>query len=169
MRYIILLAGVMFMVAVAHAEIYQWTDKDGELHFTDNPDKIPPSFRNKAKEVDVTPMIQATEKPAESIAPTGQNGALPFGGHDEMWWRSSFKSLRDEIKNIQDNLPGKKEKLTELRRKRTIYSKPRDRIAFNELDEVIKRDEEHVINIQKKLADLDNDAAKSGVPLGWRQ
>lgn len=169
MRYIILLAGVMIMVAVAHAEIYQWTDRGGGVHFTDNPEKIPPAFRNRVKEVDVTPMIQTTENPAESVAPTEQNGALSYGGHDEMWWRTSFKSLRDEIKNVQDNLPGKRDKLTELRRKKAIYTYARNRIAFNELDDEIKRDEDQVVKLQKRLADLDDKATRDGVPLEWRK
>ncbi len=125
MKSFILLIGMLVMCAVAHATTYEWTDNQGGLHFTDNLDKVPARYLNKVRKVDVQPVIQEREQPSQpaqqSIAPAAQN---IFGGHDEMWWRSSFKALRDEMKSIQDGLPGKKEKLAELRRKFSIFNKP---------------------------------------------
>jgi hypothetical protein len=169
MRYFVLLAGVMFMVAVAHAEIYQWTDRGGEVHFTDNVDKVPPNYRSKVRKTDPEPVIQIKETPAEAIAPSMGNSPSTYGGHDEMWWRSSYRKLHEEVKNIQDNLPKKRDKLTELRRKKIIYSKPSGRIAYYDLLKEIDRDEARVTELQKQQANMDTEAAKAGVPLGWRQ
>jgi hypothetical protein len=160
----------MVMAVVAHAADYEWTDSQGGLHFTDNLDKVPAKYLNKVRKLDVKPVIQEKEQPSQpeqmSIAPEAQN---LFGGHDEMWWRSSFKALRDEMKSIQDNLPGKTERLTELRRKLYIFSKPSTRVAYNDMDGEIGKDEARVSELQKKLADQDESAAKAGVPLEWRQ
>jgi hypothetical protein len=169
MRYIILLAGVMLMVTVAHGGIYRWTDRDGGVHFTDNQGKIPADFRNSAREVDVTPSIQVPEQAAESPPPTTPPVVSSFGGHNEVWWRSSFNSLREKIKLLQDGLPGKKERLSELRRKRVLYTRTRDRIAYNQLDGEIKRDEEEVTRLQQRLKDLDDEASNAGVPMEWRR
>ena len=169
MRIIILLAGVMFMVTVAHAEIYQWTDRDGEAHFTDNVDKIPLNYRSKARKMDLEPVIQIKETPAEAIAQSKENSPSTYGGHDEMWWRSSYRKLREEMKNIQDNLPKKRDDLAELRRKKIIFSKPSGRIAYYDMLKGIERDEARVTELQNQLAELDAKAAKAGVPLGWRQ
>ena len=168
MRHIFLLAGVMMMVGVAHAEIYQWTDKGGIVHFTDNPDKIPPAYRSRAKEVDVTPTIQETGQLNQTQPTTDEKIGPTYGGHDELWWRSSFMGLREKIQVIQGEIGGNKEDLTEIRRKRTIYQKPSDRVAFHELDDKIKKQEEQVKDLQKQLADLDAEANRSGVPQGWR-
>jgi len=158
------------MVAVAHADTYEWTDSQGGLHFTDNLDKIPANYLNKVRKVDVKPVIQEKEQPSQleqkSIAPHAQK---LFGGHNEMWWRSSFDSLRKEIKNIQDGLPEKKKGLNELRRNYVIFSKPSTRIAYNDLNADIEKDEARVTELQNRLADLDNSATKAGVPMEWRQ
>lgn len=170
MRSFILFIGILVMCTVAHAATYEWTDNQGGLHFTDNLDKVPAKYLNKVRKVDVQPVIQEREQasqPAQqSIAPAGQN---MFGGHDEMWWRSSFKALHDEMKNLQDNLPGKRGRLNELRRKFYIFSKPGDRIAYYDLYAEIGNDEARITDLQKQLADLDGAATRAGVPREWRK
>ena len=167
MKSLILLIGILVMCAVAHATTYQWTDNQGGLHFTDNLDKVPARYLKKVRKVDVQPVIQQPSQPAQqSIAPAAQK---IFGGHDEMWWRSSFKALRDEMKSIQDGLPGKKENLAELRRKYFIFSKPGTRTASNDLDAEIGNDEARIADLQKQLADLDDAATRAGVPQEWRE
>jgi hypothetical protein len=160
----------MVMATIANAADYEWTDNQGGLHFTDNLDKIPAKYMNKARKLDVQPVIQEKEQPSQpeqkSIAPATQN---LFRGHDEMWWRSNFRTRRDEMKSIQDNLPGKRDRLNELRRKHFIFSKPGARIAYNDMYAEISKDEARVTELQKQLADLDDAAAKAGVPREWRQ
>jgi len=73
------------------------------------------------------------------------------------------------MKNIQDNLPKKRDELAELRRKKIIFSKPSGRIAYYDMLKGIERDEARVTELQNQLAELDAKAAKAGVPLGWRQ
>lgn len=169
MRGFILLIGIMVMATVAHASTYEWTDNQGGVHFTDNLDKVPAKYLKKVRTVDLQPVIQEKEQSSQparkSIAPEAQN---LFGGHDEMWWRSSFKSLRENIKNIQDNLPGKRDRLNELRRKRAIYQKPGDRIAYYDMLNEIERDEARVTQLQKQMTSLESEAAKGGVPHEWR-
>jgi len=170
MKSFILLIGILVMCAVAHAATYEWTDNQGGLHFTDNLDKVPAKYLNKVRKVDVQPVIQEREQPSppeqKSTAPAAQN---IFGGHDETWWRSSFDALRDEMKSIQDGLPGKKEKLAESRRKYFIFNKPSLRRASNDLDAEIGNDEARITDLKKQLADLDDAAAKAGVPQEWRK
>jgi hypothetical protein len=167
MKSFILLTGILVMCAVAHATTYEWTDNQGGLHFTDNLDKVPAKYLKRVRKVDVQPVIQQpSQPPQQSIAPAAQN---IFGGHDEMWWRSSFKALRDDMKSIQDGLPGKKEKLAELRRKFSIFNKPGFRRASNDLDAEISDDDAQITNLKKQLADLDDAATRAGVPQEWRK
>jgi hypothetical protein len=169
MRIIFLLAGVLAMANVALAGVYEWTDSQGGVHFTDNADKIPAKYRNKAREKEMQPAIEIKSEPAQAGTPTVQSTPSPYGGHDEAWWRASYSGLREEMKRIQTNLPDKRDKLTQLRRKREIYQKPSGRIAYYDMLKEIERDEARVTELQKELADLDEKAAKAGVPLAWRQ
>ena len=170
MRIFILLTVVMVMVAAADAATYEWTDSQEGSHFTDDADKIPAKYRNKARELVMTPAMAAPSQPQDQIvSPAVRENVSSHGGHDEMWWRSSFQLLRDEMKNIQENLPVKRDKLLELRRQRTVYQKPDERIAYYDKLREIERDEARVTELQKQLDDLDTKAAKAAVPLEWRQ
>jgi len=170
MRSIILLIGIMIMAGAVHAADYEWTDSQGGVHFTDNLNNVPAKYMDKVRKLDLKPVIQKedqTSQPEQKSSATAAQS--PYGGHDETWWRSSFTSLRNEMKSIQDNLPGKRDKLDELRRKFYIFSKPSGRIAYNDMYAEIGRDEARVAELQKQLAALDDAAAKAGVPVGWRQ
>ncbi|MGD0844567.1 MAG: hypothetical protein ABSA06_09405 [Geobacteraceae bacterium] len=59
--------------------------------------------------------------------------------------------------------------MLELRRQRTVYQKPGERIAYYDKLREIERDEARVTELQKQLDDLDTKAAKAAVPLEWRQ
>jgi uncharacterized protein DUF4124 len=177
MRKFLLLIGLMVMVAVAHAATYEWVDSQGVMHFTDDPDKIPVKYRKRARQLDLTPVAvekeqapgQLQRQPVVETVPAVDKAKSLYGGHDGMWWRESFKVRRDEIKTIRANLPNKKEKLNVLRRKRIIYQKPGERTAYYDLLAEIEKDEARIKEVQNQLADLDNEAAKSGVPQEWRQ
>jgi hypothetical protein len=169
MRIIFLLASFLAMATFALAEVYEWTDSQGGVHFTDNADKIPAKYRNKAREKEVQPVIEVKDEPAQAVTPTAQSTPSSYGDHNETWWRTSYSGLREEMKNIQENLPDKRAKLTQLRRQREIYQKPSGRIAYYDMLREIERDEARVKELQKEIADLDDKAAKAGVPLGWRQ
>jgi hypothetical protein len=160
----------MALAAAVHAATYQWIDSQGGLHFTDNLKKVPAKYLNKVRKVDVQPVIQKNEQPSQPVQTLTDTAAQnTFAGHDEMWWRSSFEALRDEMKNLQEKLPGKRDQLAELRRIRTIYQKPGERIAYYDMLKEIERDEARVTKLRKQQADLDDAAAKAGVPLEWRK
>jgi Domain of unknown function (DUF4124) len=174
MRTVFVLIGIMVMAAGAHGATYEWSDSQGVVHFTDDPDRIPDKYRLKARELNVQPVTGEKEStspppPAAATIPAPAKAVPSYGGHDEEWWRSSFQALRDEIKTIQDNLPGKRDKLAVLGRKRTLYHKATDRTAFNELNAGIEKDEARITDLQKRLAELETAAATAAVPLEWRQ
>ena len=125
MRWTIALLMVMFACSFAQAEVYEWVDSQGVVHFTDQLDKVPARYREKVKrresvsgeKADVSP-TPAPPPVTESLPREQQSGL--YGGHDEAWWRLRYKALRDEIKVIQDQLPEKRETLTQLHRKWVI-------------------------------------------------
>jgi hypothetical protein len=168
MRYFLLVALLTIAASAASAQTYQWTDKGGGLHFTDDPDNIPPSYRNRAKEIDVEPPAALETPPAETPPASASEGSTDKDGHDEQWWRFSYRSLREEIRSIEEGLPDKRERLNELRRKKAIYSKPSDRVAYYALMDEIKSDENRIAELRKQLSDLDIEASKAGVPFEWR-
>jgi hypothetical protein len=47
MRIFFITVVCLALVAPAFGGLYKWTDKDGKIHFTDNPSQIPLDYRNK--------------------------------------------------------------------------------------------------------------------------
>jgi hypothetical protein len=163
----------------AQATTYKWVDDKGVVNFTDDPDKIPAKYLKRAKKL---PSISAGESPnvpaekvqenpraVPSAEPVLHNRENLFGGHDETWWRSSFSSLHNELKEVQGALSGKKDELVALRRKMTIYQAGRDRKAYYDKLADIEKDESRIKELNEQLNALDAEASKAGVPFEWRR
>lgn len=171
----LILTVLLFDVA-AQAATYEWLDEKGVVHFTDDPDRIPAKYLKRVKERDSVkgvatkpPLQPATESTAPAVSDDKGSDGRIYGGHGKDWWRSGFTSLRADIKSLEDGLAVKRENLNVARRKRVIYQRGSDRVAFNEQNKEIKQDEATIKELQEKLNALDAEAARAGVPLEWRQ
>lgn len=155
-----------------HADIYQWTDSEGVVHFTDDPDAIPKSYRHKAArretdhKVKVPPPSAPTLKPAP---PSSAPGEIRYGGWPEDWWRQQFAGLKGQVQSLQASIDKKQSELAELKHKRVIYMRARDRVAINNKQAEIEADQARLQETQQRLATLEHDANVAGVPSGWRQ
>jgi hypothetical protein len=52
-------------VGVAWGQVYKWTDRQGNRHFTDNPSRIPPEYRSNME-------VERPSPPAPSLAPSDE-------------------------------------------------------------------------------------------------
>ena len=77
--------------------------------------------------------------------------------------------MRGEIKELQDNLPKKRQELEQLNRKYRLYTYSRNRIAYQEKADEIKNHEERLRELMEKLNDLENEAGRAGIPFEWRK
>ncbi|MRR07247.1 MAG: DUF4124 domain-containing protein [Deltaproteobacteria bacterium] len=187
MKFIVVIFMLFIGLSVfAQADIYQWTDNNGVVNFTDSLGNVPKKYQKKVKVLPSADSSQqgAGAEPAELAAPEGsavpaaelnQQAAQPdpqskiFGGHNETWWRSQYGSLRRELAQLQTGLPAKRTELEQLRRKLVLYTYARNRVAYQEKLAEIKRDEERINSLTEQLADLDTQASSAGIPFEWRQ
>jgi hypothetical protein len=173
-KFCIALCLVLLATVPADAGIFEWVDSEGVTHFTDNPDNIPAKYRKKVKERELEPVENPPVAPAASPVPpppenkVGEEQRLR-GGHEEWWWHASFSEVRQELDGIQSTLAGKREQLSMVRRKRVIYQKASDRVAYNELDADIKQDEAREKALEDRLVTLEAEADRAGVPQEWRR
>jgi hypothetical protein len=162
---------MVLLAGVGQAATYEWVDAGGVVHFTDDPGNIPEKYRDKAKKQENGIQNIISEPAAPPAAATITDGMKEGAnaGHDQQWWRSRYAELRNEIKGVREGVPKKKEKLGDLRRKRVIFQRGSDRVAYNDLAKEIAADEARLLELEEQLAALDQQAAKAGVPLEWRQ
>jgi len=68
----------MLITAVAHAETYKWTDKDGTVHFSESLGEVPPDYRNSVKSIGVD--LNATTNKNRAVSTAGpRQGADGYG------------------------------------------------------------------------------------------
>lgn len=163
------LSGVASPVSAA---VYEWVDDKGVVSYTDNMDKIPKKYLPKVKEKEVgdSRITVRPSSPVDTVAPRAQAPTVnPLSAGAKRRWTARYSSLREEKKALELGLVAKKEMLNTLRRKKVIYQRGRDRSAYNAQQEEIERDQARIQELEQRLAELDTEAARAGVPLEWRQ
>ncbi len=180
MKFFTCLSMMFLLISImAHAAMYEWKDEKGVVNFTDNPEKIPAKYKKRVKKrpsigIDSTesataPAPEIKQKTPDAVTTPMKEKELTYGGHNEEWWRSSFVRIREELKNMQDRLPEKKQDLEIARRKMTIYQYPKYRQAYYDLKSEIEKDGARIEELNNQLQTLDNDASKAAVPFDWRK
>jgi Domain of unknown function (DUF4124) len=109
----------IFWVGFAWGQIYKWTDRQGNVHLTDNPSHIPPEYRSKIEVEKVSPPAplpaprdDATKvPPTDSSAPGGPPSAAPpkdrLGRGPDYWqqlaqyWTTRLQQHSDERNRLQ--------------------------------------------------------------------
>ena len=69
-----LLAAVAVAAAASAAELWQWTDEDGVVCYTNDPNRIPPAFRADARVIG-SPQPRPSEPEAAALEPSASAGA----------------------------------------------------------------------------------------------
>jgi len=87
----------------ASAETYQWTDKDGNVGFTDSLEKVPPPYRKSAKRVDETK--ESTKTFQRVPTPPGRSNTMPSAPTDQgdlyAVWRQRMTAARAELEELR--------------------------------------------------------------------
>ena len=76
MKKLLLISFILIFASSASATVYKWADEGGVMNFTDDYGKIPPDYRNKAKEVSMPKTGRSTpsQAPSGNIAVRAQSG-----------------------------------------------------------------------------------------------
>src|SRR6266571_675426 len=134
----------------AAAETYRWTDKDGNVGFTDSLEKVPPQYRQSAKRLDEGK--QSTKSFQRVPTPPGRNNTMPSAPTDQgdlyAVWRQRMTAARAELEELRAKRQKAKEEYDNLLFRRNQQSRPLDPEAeakttskISELDQRIRNKE----------------------------
>jgi len=150
----------------ASAETYQWTDKDGNVGFTDSLEKVPPQYRKSAKRVDETK--ESTKTFQRVPTPPGRNNTMPSAPTDQgdpyAVWRQRMTAARADLEELRSKRQKAQEEYDNLLFRRNQQSRPLDpdteakaTSKISELDQRI-RNKEYEINTA-----IPDEARRAGV------
>jgi len=173
-KYILLIAFLFLLLpSFVLADIYRWTDSEGELHITDSLDNVPPEYRNKIKAIEIEPDVREV-KPGV-VRGKEERVKDPemklYGDHPLAWWRLTFKKLRSEVDIAKKELEDKEQFIEVFRggRRYGQRNKSEDIETFFRYRDEVPFIKKRIRTSEKKLEDLKRRARLSGVPKKVRQ
>lgn len=185
------LAVLLALVLPAFAgAVYQWTDADGAVHFTDDPGKIPKKFRDSVQQLSPPdqpkePAGPRSEEPEggppaepepgaapkrESVSEPGPSRSLPSEpvdarGHNREWWRERVREWQAKKADAQAKLADAQERLG---RERFLNATTGNMQRIQEISAEVSKYEEDIREAENVLTDvLPDEARKAQAPPGW--
>ncbi len=153
-------------------QTYEWTGADGVVHFTDNPEMVPRKYKGSVRireSVGNSGEERVPMPKAAAPASVPHAGEALFGGKPYSWWKGRYQALVAEREKAVTRLEELKVKEIAAKRKKLILQRAIDRAAVKEADKQIADQEELVKGIDARIAELESDAVKARVPVGWKE
>jgi len=158
--------------SAVYADLYEWTDNKGVVHFTDDLGKVPESLRSGVKTHKPGPKRPGDEEP--SLAPASPAaGTAPelYGDHPLEWWLNTFRKLRNDKQSVEASVAAKEQYINMFdggRRVGQIFSKE-DVDRYETLKKEVPVDKERIQSLQDELDELTRKATIAGVPKDIRE
>ncbi len=159
---------LMLLAPRAFADLYQWKDKDGIVHLTNDINTIPAEYQDKVKVFKTTPRPQApAPAPAQvpAPAPSGESAVL-YGDRTLEWWKEAFNRKNQEIGELQSSIAAKKQYVDLFeggRRFGQMYGAT-EVANYNKYKEELPEDEKKLSSLNDELDELRRKATSAGVP-----
>ncbi len=170
-------------VGVAGGQIYKWTDRQGNTHFTDNPSRIPPEFQSMVELDRPTPPAPlpaarddaAQIPPTEAAAPSQSPSAAPpkdrLGRGPDYWqqlaqyWvtqRQQYLAARDRLQLMYRSI-------------RSLASSTRNTFDRGRLQAELARLEKAMADVEVHISEAETmlrttlplEARRMGADLDW--
>jgi hypothetical protein len=162
--------------------VYQWTDADGAIHFTDDPGKIPKKYHHTVKEVQppdepgeengstsaapaTPPRPTSPPKRASEPSQSAPSEAVDARGHNEAWWRQRVQEWQDKKTDAQAKLADAQERLG---RERFLNATTGNMKRVQDISAEVAMYEEQIREAERMLTEeLPDEARRAQAPPGW--
>jgi Domain of unknown function (DUF4124) len=176
-KIIILAVLAVFLVSpLQGATIYKWVDEKGVTNFADDPDKVPPAYRNRVLKEQVED-VQKESPPPRVQEPVQQpeERNTDVYGRGETWWRERVRPLKERLKEATENYQNAHQKFikkAEEISQTNFYGRSRsqtkwDAMELNRLREEEKKHEVQVAEVNERLSALAREAEEAKANPEW--
>lgn len=164
------LLAVSFLASSALADLYQWTDKEGVLHLTNDIGSVPEDYRGKVKVYKSAPAEKKKEAVPEAQPPEQEKGEELYGDQTLDWWKETFRKKTEDLQALEAGYNAKKQFIAVFeggRRFGQVFS-TEDVETYNRYLKELPRDEASLNALKDELSELRRKARILGVPKSVR-
>jgi uncharacterized protein YdaU (DUF1376 family) len=166
------LALTMFLIlslapSLSQAAFFTWTDSSGKAWYVDTLEKVPPEYRDQAKNPPRTGEMNVGNAAKKDEQAGGSVPHVDRSGKGESYWRGRADELRKQIRLEEDNIAFYKEKRAECEEsQKNIITRRRNCSAL--YGENQTRSEWNIQQVRTKLdVELPEEVRKAGAYPGW--
>jgi uncharacterized protein YfcZ (UPF0381/DUF406 family) len=169
---VVLTIGFLMIPFSIHAEVYQWTDDKGTIHFTDDYSNVPSSYREQ-KKVEIRRDIQEEGTPLEPERNKGEQVEAYRYRQEEAWWREKVRPWEEQLAEAsEDNTLVNKELFEEssklIRRKFGSHQQFKSTVlGLEKIKEERFKHEARIIEAEGMLKNLSRKAKESEIDSNW--
>lgn len=170
MKILRVIAILFFLASAAYADLYQWKDREGVIHITDDLKKVPEAYRNKVKVFESTAKEKEREAeppPTVIIQPPQRDvGEEIYGDYTLDWWRQTFTKRKEELASVESSVTAKRQYIDifESGRRTGQIFEPTEIETYNRYKSELPRDQERLVDLRTDLDELRRRATIAGVP-----
>jgi len=188
LKEILAIAAFLFLFTLTPSyakDIYKWVDKDGTLHFTDNPAGVPEEKLGEADiiegkeegsgeeaEVDLTKIVPAPSEEEGLEADLDlEEEERKEEGLREVWRRRALE-IEDREKTILEDIEITKQNIRDKKREVDAllingYFADYSILEFRYLNDLLQELEDQLKLIEQERANLQEEADREGIPPGY--
>jgi hypothetical protein len=155
----LLLCILCLPVTASFAQIYRWTDDTGRVHFTNNPDTIPPHRRPSSREVvsgtsTTSPSPTNVAPPASPSSPPGAGASQSDADADLALLQQKAQALEQQIAAAQQERQDILDELKEVRPVRMNPAFGRERRRVDDMGRALATVEQRLDALYAELQDI---------------
>jgi hypothetical protein len=156
--------------------VYEWTDKNGVVHVTDDPSQVPKSYRGKSLKKRIEPRGEVVQEPpqSETVKPSSETTVPSDQEFEERLRRDEWQQRYLDWK---DRLQRSEQRLQSLQQRRATLitpwgspavAPPAVREELVQVDQSLQDTQAEIDEARHMLEEvLPDEARKAGVPPGW--
>lgn len=147
--------------------LYEWTDAKGDIHISDNLDRVPEQYRSGARIIDTKKGQEPG--PGQTYQQSGSGANAEQDGL-KLQWQQRIKGWKDRLADAEKQYQNAERERRELLHGygSDIYASPENKIKARHLAEQMKEFQQEIETAKDMIENrIPEEARKAGVPPGW--
>jgi hypothetical protein len=175
-KVILFVLTLLFALPLEGATIYKWVDEKGVTNFADDPDKVPPAYRDQVLKEQMEDVQKATPPPTvQQPLPQNEERDTDVYGRGEVWWRERVRPLKEKLREATENYENARQKFLKKAEEigqTNFYGRSRsqskwDAMELNRLREEEKKYEDQLAEAKENLKGLIKEAEEAKANPEW--